>query len=795
MSDKRVTTRETEADLEARVRAAIKVAFPWLPDGAIKHQIKFVFKFGRKSIEVDSSKLRNEAKLDILLEMDNVPLAVLELKRPGIALTSDDGAQGMSYARLVDPPAPLVVVTNGTEVTFYETHTGKLWEPEEKSDKAFKALVTQASRVAGADLRHAIDTLMGTSPEVWMAAVRVVSIENIEELTASWDKPALPFIKNFLAPRGATAQLIRRLDAGVKILVLEGPPLAGKSNVLRELQLRSQSSETTAVLFVEAGTGHGAMQALADSLGRSLDWPVTTQEARDWLRRVSNAEGARLVLAFDGLQISDLASLKEIEDLSSSAFGPSLSVVVTMDETVSHRLRTTPNGRASSPLGRRSEVVAVSQLLDNEFSAARKLLSRHGVFMMTGAEMAPEYRQPWVLRAMGSYAEDALKNQPNEKALTLPPMLGLTLLELIRKRFKGDPDLRRRFRGLARAVVTDAQDASRPPDLVLQLFETGIVRRQTVLTELESSDLDWLVDYGYVRPAMHDVAGPTILVRFPELLASEIAYVLADELSSRAQKDAKAAAAWIAGAASNLPLGEVVVAQAILDASGRPNGLPVAVISYLVHTPPSEETIEVGKTYAMMLPDGDTVDINFDADNKGFLVIDGVRHEIELSDQEAVYKDMAPWMILSHAASVPFEVEFEEGPERQDPVLLLQVGSCPIPLRASRGAEQMRLIPTVDFAGVSVLHHSAGIVEPITLGILNYLSQEDEEVDEWIDNATASGSIALLSRIHTALHVLAAFQTHSRSAWADAKIDTVVAPKLSEAIEAAAGSEEDTAAK
>ena len=37
----------------------------------------------------------------------------LELKRPGSLLTTDDDEQGLSYARMLHPRPPLVVVTNG----------------------------------------------------------------------------------------------------------------------------------------------------------------------------------------------------------------------------------------------------------------------------------------------------------------------------------------------------------------------------------------------------------------------------------------------------------------------------------------------------------------------------------------------------------------------------------------------------------------------------------------------------------------------------------------------------------
>jgi len=784
MSTKRATTEETEADLEARIRAAIKVAFPWLPDGAIKHQIKFSFKFGRQTLVVDAGKSRAAARLDILLEKDGKPLAVMELKRPTIKLTDDDGAQGLSYARLLQPPAPLVVVTNGTEVTILETSTGRPWQPVTASEDMFKALLAQASRVASADIRHAIDTLMGTSPSVWMQAVRHVSADTIKELTASWDEPALPFIADFLAPRGATRQLWRNLVAGERVLVLEGPPLAGKSNVLRELCLHTEQSDTVATLYVETGVGRGALQTVADAISRSLSWPVSPQEARDWLIRVSHHEGARLVLAFDGLQAADATSVREIEDLSSSTFGPSLSMVVAMDEAVSQSVLMASNRRSPSPLGRRSKLVCVGHLRDGEFKIARALLGHRRLFLMKGADMAPEYREPWVLRAICGSAHEALEGRPETQVLSLPSLLGPRLLELVRERFADAPELRRMFRGLARSMITDAQDPARPPELVLQQLEMGVIRRDTARVELEPADLQWLIDHGFVRPSMHDVAGATVLVRLPELLASEMAHALADELVKRGREDLHEAAAWISNAASNLPLGEVVAAQAIIDVSKRPSGLPVGLISALVEMPPEREVLDAGGHYAMMLPNGAMVDITLQPNGKGFVVIDGEQHEIDLGDEDQVtFKNIHPWLILSHVASIPFDVQGEHGALREDPSLLLQIGTCSVPLRGNRGSESFRMLPTTDMpGGVSIVHPDAGVIEPVTLGILNYLSTAEDQADSWIAIAASSGSIALLSRLHTALGVLAAFETHARSEWAETQLRTVVLPKMNEAI-------------
>jgi len=56
--------------------------------------------------------------------------------------------------------------------------------------------------------------------------------------------------------------------------------------------------------------------SLADALARSLAWPVTSGEARNWLMRVSRPTAHRLLLVIDGLDPADSGTRREIEDLS-----------------------------------------------------------------------------------------------------------------------------------------------------------------------------------------------------------------------------------------------------------------------------------------------------------------------------------------------------------------------------------------------------------------------------------------------------------------------------------------------
>jgi hypothetical protein len=97
----------TEADFESRLAAVLEHAFPFLPPGSVHHQRRFSIRLGRKELEIDGSAGATAlGRLDILLNFQERPLAVLELKRPGQPLHDEDRRQGLSYARLMEPMAP-----------------------------------------------------------------------------------------------------------------------------------------------------------------------------------------------------------------------------------------------------------------------------------------------------------------------------------------------------------------------------------------------------------------------------------------------------------------------------------------------------------------------------------------------------------------------------------------------------------------------------------------------------------------------------------------------------------------
>ncbi len=86
----------------------------------------FTIQLGRGVYNIKGERAKEaNGRLDILCKSDGKHLFVIELKAEGIELTDEDKKQGLSYARLLDPMAPYVLLSNGDKSILYETISGK----------------------------------------------------------------------------------------------------------------------------------------------------------------------------------------------------------------------------------------------------------------------------------------------------------------------------------------------------------------------------------------------------------------------------------------------------------------------------------------------------------------------------------------------------------------------------------------------------------------------------------------------------------------------------------------------
>lgn len=775
----------TEADFEAEIHAALQLAFPWLPDGSIRHQITLSVSLGRKCLTADGRQnYKARGRADILLTWKDKPLAILELKRPGLSLKPEDDAQGLSYARLVSPQAPLVVVTNGSNFRILETYTGNLWQPEKRSEKSLVSFLKSVSSVATADLKLAISRLMGSDPQIWIQAIRKTSEQNIGEMSGPWEDSLKPFVSEFLIPRKATGNVLKELRNGARLILMDGPPLIGKSNVIRQLCLDTAKTDEFVTLSIEGESDSGILQQIADSLSQSLGWPLNRDEVRQWLLNLSHSEGPALVVAIDGIGVNQAKCKADIVDLSSDVFGRSLRIVVAVDDTVADILVLNSTGRKASAIGRRAVRVSVGRLDNEEFSEAERVLWEHRANIMKGGEHSPEFRLPWVLRAVMS--EIVARPQYGDQGLAalIPPFLGLDLLRYSRTLLEG-LDCQRLVRAVAEAVIEDAQDQSRPISLMLESLAVFVVQRATLRRYLEHTEIEELIEHGYLRTAIHTSGSDVLVVRTPELLASEAAYVLSLELEVQARRDASRAAEWLSGAAGSLPLGDVVAAYAVMDAVMRNSGQLFNVIMELIGTPPQQHCISPGSKLAMHWPGEGVVDLTFLEGGEIEIEAQGGQKTVKFepdAEEQVTVSDFHGWLILSHLAGVPFTVEDKNGQERRaDPEILLEVGTAPVVLRRPDGNVVPRGILTHDVPGYgSLVSHEAGIVEPITMSIFHYLSEQGKNAEEWVRYAASRHSMALLMRTSIALHQFRGLADAAKVEFAKRMLEEVIRPAFAD---------------
>ncbi|WP_343620410.1 type I restriction endonuclease [Acinetobacter proteolyticus] len=773
---KKTTTQPTEADFEAEIHHLIKLIFPWLPAESIRHQTQFSFRFGQKVFNVDNSDFitKGKSRADIIILKDEVPLAVLELKRKGIELTDADAEQGLSYAMVLNPSPPLVVVTNGDETRFFVTHTKQAWKAENKSEENFQQLVTNAASVATKDLKFAIDILMGTNPNIWKQAIAHTTNDCYKELEASWDTPTLPFVPNFSIPRyDVLRAMLIQAYYEEKVIIIEGPPLIGKSNVLRQIC----EFKDSAALYIEGGVGRGIFQIVADMLSKSLNWPLTKEDARNWLINLSNKEDDTLYLAVDNINFDDKDTIKDIEDLISSIFGKNLVIFLAMDDTVAEKLIKTPNGRTLSKIGRNTKRIKINTINDQEFGFVQNTLSEHNIYLMHGAFSAPEYRQPWVLRSICATLFRK-RDFDNKKPHLLPSMLSIDIFLHIREIFT-DSELRRKYHAVASAILQDIKDGNRNRHLLIESTTTYVVRRTTVLKFLTEADLISLVDQGYLKPAMHKSSIAVLYSSIPELIASELAVIIATELLQLIQYDPKNAAEWLVNIASILPMGDIIAAQAMVEVSEEQDGIQLLLLEALINSPPQSRSLSIGSTFLVHIPQIGEINMTLLEDCKAELVFDGKREIINLDEDHELISSIYPWLILSHFASQTIFKNTEKGKIRLDAEILLQVGTSKCILRRSNNTPELDgiLVHNIPDIG-AIVSYEMGVVEPITLSILSYLHNEGINATEWIDRAIATESMPLIARIHIALLTLSNLDNEEIRKW----VQEILSEKISVAL-------------
>lgn len=773
----------TEADFEAAIAQVIRKVFPMLTSSDVRHQCSFRIHLGHRTHEITGGAAAWAAgRSDVVLVKDGQPLAVLELKRRDLALTDSDRRQGLSYARLMDPWPPLVIVSSGRTTRIFETFAGKEWQEKTIDEKSLANLMTQSARIADSDMKHAVETLLGPGPTVWVQVVREFTDATMTRLTGPWKDVLSPFAEKLVFPRKAAGLLAHCIEHDKRIPLIIGSPLSGKSNVLREFILNSFESEDYAVLLVDAdSSSHGLFQTLANLMSIRLGWNFGVDHVRSWLRRLSNADsGPSLVLAVDG---GDADALRpELDELVSDAYGPKLRLAVAVDEGAVDKLVLNSTGRQRTAIGRKVAGIRVGPLDDEEFLAAQTILEDYRIGFYHGSHRATEYRVPWLLRTVASMITTQEHYQDETRMAVFPSVPGPEMLFLAEQRIVGDDVLRGRFAGIAEAIIADLDAADRSTLHCLRSVHGFVCRTSTVHRYLQEGEVAELIEKGYLKPSMLPDGERLLVPQLPTLVGIFVARRLARLLLNDLSSQVKEATDRLVYRCVNLPFGDVLGASALFCAASEANGLPLEIVSHLLEKRPRREPIPVGSK-AVGLFDDKRFDIEILDHSIVATMPDGDRVEIPHDEDDAppmVHTDITAWLVLSHLSAVPLALLREGKTEPDgwlDPSLLIELATCGYVLRRPVGDGGDRIL-VHELDDEAVVCHEEGLVEPITVALLHALSRGPECGNEIINLAKQFDSLPLFSRLNIALLHVEQQADIENAEWARAVRRRDILPRL-----------------
>ena len=146
----------------------------------------------------DGKKFKKQA--DIVIYIDKTPAAVIETKRLRHKLRGEDANQALSYAQLLDPPAPIAILTNGQN-----------WELYKLLDDSIGGLEDVPEPV---DLQSIVSSYRGRAIEPGRreAAERLLlTLENKDKLIEAFEKCRQALLKEGLIAESAFDELTKIL--------------------------------------------------------------------------------------------------------------------------------------------------------------------------------------------------------------------------------------------------------------------------------------------------------------------------------------------------------------------------------------------------------------------------------------------------------------------------------------------------------------------------------------------------------------------------------------------------------
>jgi hypothetical protein len=184
--------------------------------------------------------------------------------------------------------------------------------------------------------------MLAAMPSVWAEFLRSCTVDAISTRTGDLKDFSLPFAQGFSVEREVVARVLGKLRKGVPAVAIVGPPLSGKSVVLKQC-CEKLATGNLVPLYVDASSARqGPLQLLASVFSKNLFTATSLDHVRQWLSTSLRAmhEEAHLVLFFDDI-VPDLNDtwLGDLDELLALGSASPISIVTALDPTLGRHCR------------------------------------------------------------------------------------------------------------------------------------------------------------------------------------------------------------------------------------------------------------------------------------------------------------------------------------------------------------------------------------------------------------------------------------------------------------------------
>ncbi|MBN8856154.1 MAG: type I restriction enzyme HsdR N-terminal domain-containing protein [Sphingobacteriales bacterium] len=734
-----------EATLEARIHAVLDVVFPTFREVKIVHQKSFTVKFGHHTVSVDLNdpKSYSKAVFDILLTIADKPIMLLELKKEGLALTNEDRDQGLSYARLVHPMPPILLLSNGYENKLYNTYTKELLEKDALDIVIIQSLIDSSFRLATKDLREAIDFLLNREGSLFAKVLTRISQGKFAMITGKIAELSKTIVEDFQVERKLVNEVFQLNKDGQNLIGIIAPAFYGKTNLLFQVYSKCALAQGHFVFFIDCKDhNYSIFQQLANEFSRELSFAVSRDKVHDWLNAsIRHIDGSRFFILIDNFNDDIPEPVKEeIIELIDLFKETRNSLIYTIDEFSYKKLAHIEDRKYTTIIGQRSKLLMLDEFDIEEYSSANELLFRKfNASIGHGGQFAVEYRHPRIIRQMAiAMSSLTIKSGLYAKIHSIPNVDSL-------RHFANSEiftnSVRKAYAQLATAFIKDIAIHHTNSDLHIAAAGNGAVQLSTYKA-LYGKDHKKLVRSGLVIVREYKDGLTLILPKIPELLAvygiDLIEEIILKEYDGT---NINAVCSHFLELVSGFPYGDLV-ACGVLIKLGRSEHyiLFSQLVQRLMDIPPRLDGITAGTRVVLFSEDFGHLYVNFEDD----------------MGEEGFIGDFFPYIILSLLCELPMGLA-NHGDNHALSFhlhLLNKIASSKFLLVRPYMQTFRKIQPVLTFQPKKVgtiTSGKEGIVEPIVQSIQECVFKIPDVVERLYEDGMADRNFILLWRVYLAV--------------------------------------------